>query len=147
MALHQSETVRALEQLGASRREINEALSPTSFALSLGMYFSPAKIEDLHHDGYTWRDFEVVGYERKGNWLTVQILAFFSDRKDGERGTLEFWCDGKLLMQAWEKEVYTRVEDSYRKGQELPRPKWMEDNEARKKEREALKKSQSESGL
>jgi hypothetical protein len=101
------ETARVRKLLGASAREIKGSFSsgPT-----LGHYFSPTKTETLS-DGRKISSGDIASYERKGNWLTV----YFCPAADRVMPAPEqIWCDGALLLYRFDKNVYTRVEDSYR---------------------------------
>jgi hypothetical protein len=117
-----TETEKLMKQYGTPQDKIETRISPSQFGIK-GKFFSPERFEDLR-DGYLDVDRDIQGIERSVKWFTIQVLIYL---KYGEpaKGTDEYWCDGKLLVSTFEDEAwaYTRVEDSYRKGDISPEQK------------------------
>ena len=99
----QAETVKLLKQLRAPQREIVEAMASASYLLDGGYRFSPTKWEYLR-GGEMRMEFEVIRYQRKGNWFTVR-------GKSSKWGnpTEKYWCDGKLLVAPTINCAYSRA--------------------------------------
>ncbi|NOS71345.1 MAG: hypothetical protein HOP33_15605 [Verrucomicrobia bacterium] len=102
-------TTKLLKQMGAPNDEIRNV--PTVIAQKVGLYFSRTKSEFLR-SGYTTSESIVVGYKRKGNWVTMRTMG----EKDGPISTSIYWCNGKLLVEKGHKNVFSRVKGSCRKG-------------------------------
>lgn len=102
------ETARVRKLLGASAREVKEAFTS---GLSLGRYFSPTTTESLSH-GQNILSRDVVRYERRGNSHTINYAAHETPALAAPE---KYWCDGKLLVLRFDKDVFTRADDSYRK--------------------------------
>jgi hypothetical protein len=102
------ETARVRKELGASKNEIKEALSPWEGVRTQGWYYSPTTYK-LLQNGKTARQWEVTKYERKGNRYEIRT------KTDNALNNI-LWCDGKRVMTVWGKWVFTRVKGAKRKG-------------------------------
>jgi hypothetical protein len=121
------ESEKLMKRYGTPQSEIEKTIVPSPLGIS-GKYFSSERFENLL-DGYLDRnwDCDIEKIEHSGNWFTIRLLVY---QGYGEpcKGTAEYWCDGKLLVSTLEDRAwgYTRVEDSYRKGDISPEQKQYE---------------------
>jgi hypothetical protein len=100
-----SETTNARLKCGVSENAIERGISQMK---DIGWYFSPSKYESLV-SGYTSDKWAVRKYKNQDNQYNIST-------KSSGGSIRSFWCDGKRLVPAGSKNVFTRVRTAYRKG-------------------------------